>query len=352
MQIALVVPELVWPEPDDHETFADLACPGLTTLLARSRLTQRPPQSVEATLADAFGLPGNPPYAAFRLAGENVSSPPAALACWVCADPVHLRLHQERLVLADGAGLDITLDEAQALVGELNRHFAELGRFHSASADRWYLQLAADSELGRFDVLPLSAVAGRRVGRQLPETPELRWLRRLLNEAQMVLHRHPVNETREAAGRSTINSLWLWGAGVLPETVGGDFAGVWSDDILARGIGRAAQALVQAPPDDAAAFLRAVDGRGRHLLVLDELQRPVHYQDAEAYRKRLAELDRRWFAPLQKALAAGRVEEIELLASTAYGVLSWRSGRAGQWQLWRQRRSLQTTAVDLAGGAA
>jgi hypothetical protein len=67
---------------------------------------------------------------------------------------------------------------------------------------------------------------------------------------------------------------------------------------------------------------------------------------------RLAELDRRWFAPLQKALAAGRVEEIELLAATAYGVLSWRSGRAGQWQFWRQPRSLQAIAVDLAGGAA
>ncbi len=349
MQITLVVPELVWPEPDDHEAFAGLTCPGLLTLIARSRLTRRPRQSVEATLADLFGLTANPPYAALRLSGES-ASPTGAPACWLCADPVHLRLHQERLVLADGAGLGIALDEARTLIDELNRHFVDVGRFQAATSDRWYLQLAAGSALAQLDVLPLSAVAGRRVDRQLPETPELRWLRRLLNEVQMVLHRHPANEMRAAAGQSTINSLWFWGAGWLPERIDGKFSTVWGGDVLARGLGRAAQAAVQALPEDAGGLLRAVDRRGRHLLVLDALQRPVHYQDGAVYRRRLQALDRLWFAPLQKALATGRIAQLRLLASTVYGVLDWRSGTAGQWQLWQQPGSLQGTAVDLAGG--
>ena len=77
MQLTLVVPELIWPEPDDRHTLDALRCPGLTTLIARSRLRRRPPQSLEATLADAFGLTENVPYAAFRLLGE-ASAPTAA----------------------------------------------------------------------------------------------------------------------------------------------------------------------------------------------------------------------------------------------------------------------------------
>ncbi|MQM32582.1 MAG: hypothetical protein CRU78_19645, partial [Candidatus Accumulibacter phosphatis] len=214
MQLTLVVPELVWPEPDDRATFDALVCPGLNTLIARCRLQRRAPQSFEASLGDAFGLNGSVPWAAFRVLGES-QAPPAAGAdpCWLCADPVHLRLHQDKLILADGSSLDISLDEAQELIAELNRQFADVGTFHVATADRWYLQLAGETNLGHFDVPPLSVVAGRKLGRQLPETPEARHLRQLLNEVQMVLYGQPANEKREEAGRSTINSLWLWGAG-------------------------------------------------------------------------------------------------------------------------------------------
>ena len=349
MQLTLVVPELVWPEPDDHDSLDGLPCPGLGTLIARSQLSRRPPQSMEATLCDAFGVAENAAYAAFRVLGESYG-PTAAEACWLCADPVHLRLHQERLILADGGSLDIELAEAQAIVAELNRHFADLGTFHAAAADRWYLQLAGNTDLGRFDVLPLSAVAGRRVGQQLPETPEARWLRQLLNEAQMILHHHPANERREDEGRATINSLWLWGAGELPNGAPGGFTKVWSDNVLARGLSRAFDVPVQAIPGDAGTLLAQATRGSRQLLVLDALQSPVQYEDADAYRAGLLDLEARWFAPLQKALAAGKIQRLRLEASTAYAALTWDSDRRAQWQLWRRPQPLAATAQVLARG--
>jgi hypothetical protein len=349
MQLTLVVPELVWPEPDDHDSLDRLPCAGLGTLIARSQLSRCPPQSMEATLCDAFGVAENAAYGAFRVLGESCG-PTTVDACWLCADPVHLRLHQERLILADGGSLGIELAEAHAIVGELNRHFADVGTFHATAADRWYLQLAAGTDLGRFDVLPLSAVAGRSVGRQLPETPEARWLRQLLNEAQMVLHQHPANERREDEGRSTINSLWLWGAGQLPAGASRGFAGVWSDNVLARGLGRAFNVPVHAVPGNAGTLLAQAPRGSRQLLVLDSLQSPVQYEDADAYRAGLLNLEARWFAPLQKALAGGKIQGLRLVASTAYAALTWHSDRRAQWQLWRRPRSLAATAQALARG--
>ncbi len=354
MQLTLVVPELVWPEPDDRETFDTLSCPGLNTLIARSRLQRRAPQSFEATLGDAFGLDGSVPWAAFRVLGESAAPTAAGAApCWLCADPVHLRLHQEKLILADASSLDIRLDEAQEITAELNRQFADVGTFHVATAERWYLQLAGETDLGRFDVPPLSIVAGRKLDRQLPETPEARHLRQLLNEVQMVLYGQPANERREAAGQATINSLWLWGAGLRPAanaTSAGHFAGVWGDEVLACGLGRAHGIPTQPLPDDLAALLAQAAAGSRQLLVLDGLQRPVQYEDADAYASELARLDRRWFAPLQKALASGQIKQLRLQASTAYAAVAWESGRGDQWQLWRRPRPLAATAQALARG--
>jgi hypothetical protein len=356
MQLTLLVPELIWPEPEDRETLEALACPALCTLLARSRQTRRPPRSLEATLTDAFGLPEGAPYAAFRLLGETTGPRDApADACWVCADPVHLRFHQERLILADSGSFGIGLAEAQALADELNRYFPDVGRFHVAAAERWYLQLSAAANLGEvepFDVPPLSAIAGRRIDRQLPETQQTTWLRKLLNEAQMVLHGHPANAARQSDGRLPINSLWLWGAGALPPRTESNFDGLWSTHPLALGLARAAGVPTHGVPPDAAAFLDQAAPATHHLVVLEDLQGPVQYQNGDDYRRALLALEARWFAPLRQALASGQISRLRLAASTAYAALAWESRRADQWKLWRRPQSLSVIAENLAKGQA
>ena len=353
MQLTLLVPELIWPEPDDRDTLDALACPALNTLIARSRFARRPPQSLEATLTDAFGLPEGAPYAAFRLLGESVAPDAAAAdACWVCADPVHLRFQQDRLILADSGTFGIELDEAQALASELNRYFPDIGRFHVAAAERWYLQLAANASLERLEVPPLSAIAGRRVEQLLPQTPQTAWLRKLLNEAQMVLHGHPANALRESAGRMPINSLWLWGAGALPLALESIYDGVWSSNPLVLGLGRAAGVPTHAVASDAATLLANIAPDSHHLIVLEDLLGPVQYQDGDAYRTALLALEERWFTPLRKALSAGKLQRLRLETSTAYGALAWESGRSEQWKVWCRAQPLATIAQNLAKGSA
>jgi hypothetical protein len=348
MQLTLIIPELIWPEADDG-VLDGLDCPALGTLLARSRRTQRPPQSLEATLADAFGQPPDAPYAALRLLGESDSTKDSAGDhCWLCSDPVHLRYHQQQLIIADSGGFDLSLDEARTLAGELNRQLPDAGRFHVASAGRWYLQLADRALAQGFATRPLSAVAGRRIDQLLPETAAARALRSLLNEAQILLHAQPINQQREDDGRLAINSLWLWGGGSLPARIESDFDGVWSSDALARGLARAAGVPSHALPADAATFFDHAAADTSHLIVIDELQGPVQYENGAAYRSALCALDARWFAPLRAALAGGRISQLRIEASTAYAALAWESRRRDQWKLWRRAQPLAALAKELA----
>jgi hypothetical protein len=347
MQISLLVPELLWPEPDDHATFADLSCPALETLLARGTPARRPPQSLEATLADAFGLPDEAPYAALRLLGESTAVE-TGTSCWLCCDPVHLRFHQDGLILADSGSFGIELDEARTLVEALNHHLSDAGRFYLASAERWYLRLADHLRVDRLEVPPLSAVAGRRIDGLLPATEHAKGLRKLLNEAQMLLHAHPINAAREAGGRLPVNNLWLWGAGTLPPRYASDFDGVWSTDPLALGLARGAGVPTHALPVDAPTLLAHAAADTHHLIVLEDLLAPVQYENGKAYAAALNGLEERWFAPLKAALAAGKIAQLRIEATTAYAALTWQGTRQDQWKLWRRPQALAALAGELA----
>lgn len=364
MPLTLLIPELLWPEPEDRATQDDLACPALETLLARAGRgpARSAATSYEAALCDAAGLPENAPYAALRRLGEsggpegaNEASGANTAGDWLAVDPVHLRFLQERLVLADPTQLELADDEAQALIAGFNRELAAYGRFHLGAAGRWYLEPADPALAGEHRAPPLSAVAGRSVERLLPSLGEAQAQRRLQNAAQMLLHEHPVNRAREATGRMTVNALWLWGGGPLPSDLTLPFDAILSDDPLARGLAHAAGVPARARPADAAALLGqrsrlAAEARTAHpLVVLDDLATAVQYESGEAYRAALARLDAEWFAPLLAALRDGTLRgELTLLAPTVYGRLEWRLARPASWAFWRRPKPLATWARELA----
>lgn len=349
MRLTLLIPELVWPEPGDTQTLDPLTAavlPTLGALLARGSETRRNPAdtSSDALIATAFRLADDIPYAPLRLLGDGVD--PEA-HCWVCADPVHLRLHQERLVLADARSIGIDDDEAASLVATLNAHFADAGEFRAAGAQRWYLRLC---EATQFRVPPLSAMTGRRVEQQLPEDAATRALRRLLNEAQMLLHGHAVNEARADSGRMAINSLWLWGPGQLPRGLPKIFDAVCADHPLARGLALASGAECRPLPASYADWL-ALHPQGHQMVLLEDLLRAVQYEDPDAWQQGIRDLETNWFVPLAAAVRAGRVE-LDLQSSTIYGLLGWQVKRGDLWRFWRRPTTIGAIAARLAGTSA
>src|SRR3546814_6194541 len=136
-----------------------------------------------------------------------------------------------RLLACGDMGLD--QDEADALLRPLKPLFGDLGWPISApSSERWYVSLPRDARLPAFTD-PDTAL-GAEIHDLLPAGNDGRRWRAVLNEAQIVLHNHPVNAERVRSGRMPVNSLWFHGGGRLPDQVACDVQTVYSNDFSLR----------------------------------------------------------------------------------------------------------------------
>jgi hypothetical protein len=211
--------------------------------------------------------------------------------------------------------LGLSSAEAAALCRSLAPLFGDAGMELSAPhPDRWYLRLPIGAPTPR--LVPPWRALGDDLRVHLPQGPEAaRWLR-LQNESQVVLHAHPVNARRAAAGLPAVNSLWFWGAGARPARVGAQLDRLASEDVLLRALGLAAGIAVERElPADAA---------GHVLLDL----RPL---------RDVAILESRWLAPAWQALRGGGIGSLRLLFADG---AAWSLSRAAAWMFWRRPAAL------------
>ncbi len=177
------------------------------------------------------------PAAAWRAtAGSN---PPAAYR--LCADPVYLQASGDAVVLDAAAVHDIGADEARALVERLNAHFQADGlRFRVVAPNHWLME---SGERIDATTVPTAFAHARSIEALLPQGAAARLLKRIGNEAQMLLHDTAINSAREARGGAPVNGVWLWGgAGATPNVTAAPELTVLSDALHVRGIAQAAGA--------------------------------------------------------------------------------------------------------------
>ncbi len=224
----LLIPHASALSEASAHTLRDLTLPNLAHLMAVLQSTTRdsddeytlspPHERALATTHGWHGADGRWPWAALRAAADGIDP---GQRPWGLLTPVHWHVGREHISLADPSALDLSNDESRALFDAVRPLFEGDGEGVSltwAAADRWYL---AHDHLADLPCASIDRVIGRNVDLWLRGDPQAsaeqmartRWVRRLQNEVQMLLHQHPVNDAREARGALPVNSFWLSGCG-------------------------------------------------------------------------------------------------------------------------------------------
>lgn len=238
----------------------------------------------------------------------------AACTRWLRADPAHVQADLDTARMLACGNLGLSREEADALLKPLRPLFGDAGFPISAPVpERWYLELPREAKVPEF--AEPECVLGDDLYDHLPPGPEGRRWRVLLNEAQVILHHHPLNEARAAAGKPAVNSIWFWGAGILPDAVSLAAVEVCTAAADLAALAKLAGVRLSRPSDFGT--LAAADGP-----VLVDLRE----------RSAVAELDRGWLRPALAALARGRLGELRLDFADGAG---FRLRRSQRWRRWR-----------------
>ena len=250
----------------------------------------------------------------------------AAHGAWLRADPAHVRadINGARL-LGYGQALSLTAQDSAAFLPALRPLFGNAGFLLDApTPTRWYLQLPQGARLPTFTA-PEDAL-GADVFDHLPgsadTSPEARRWRTLASEAQVVLHNHPRNAERAQSGLPAINSLWFWGASVLPDHVRSPFAQIRTRDDALDAMAALA-GVTASPPGDAWSPVDA--------------DTAIDLRDARQFRA----VETGWIAP---ALVDVRARRLDALALDFGDGARFVMTRGQRWRFWRRPlRALAST---------
>jgi hypothetical protein len=299
----------------------------LKRLLAISQYTQRA-TTLQVMLCEALGVQKQTdwPLAPLSWLGEG-GQPDTAY--WLNVDPVYFMLQRDYFSL--GELVVLPQANAQSLVDSLNQHFASDGlQFHLGQPDfqghgRWYLRLNTSPDIKT--TLPEMAM-GRDIRPFLPQGAEAGKWNRLLNEIQMLLHVHPVNQAREAKGEPPVNSLWLSGGGALTTTLVTRPGTLIGNNPLVRGLCLQADSHCLDLPENAQKLFENIlinKQKEDILIVIDEVYN----------------IEDNWLKPLLASLRARKTKQLTLHFSALDQVHSFNIRPIDLLKFWRKSRSLK-----------
>ncbi len=323
--VTLWVPDLLNPLriKEASDALSTLKLPALQTLLTKADRFVVKPQTLYEQASYLFHQPKALPKASIMASVEFDDYDLAVF--WLRVDPVQMIADRDSLVLIPGADLGISEAESRALLEAFNQHFVQdQVALEYASATAWYLRIKQPVDIKTHSI---ESVAYQPVNERYPSGNAASYWRQLLNETQMLFYMHPVNTSRREQGYPEINSVWIWGEGLLdPSTVVvRNEAMIWSEETYLKGLAKIAKAHQRPSPQSYQAWLESqtlVEPSSlkirHHLIRLDSLSDSLGLMQQEDWLSALQTLEEAWIMPLQQALKNQQIGSLLLDFGTPY----------------------------------
>lgn len=152
----------------------------------------------------------------------------------LCCDFVILQASHNDMVMKDYSAGGISSGDATLLLDALRRQIVNVAvDFHPGNGYH-NLMVVKNGFMARTGVVkpgsgpsdglaaparltPPNELIGEGIRRHLPADDAHKELAYIVNQAQIILHHHPLNKERRKKGLDPVNSIWLWGNGGPPD---------------------------------------------------------------------------------------------------------------------------------------
>lgn len=268
------------------------------------------------------------PVGYFRSVKHGLS----AESVW-CLDPVHVQIDRDEAVLVANESLCLEESEARSLIDALNQHFEQDGlRILYHTQHQWLVL----GDIG-LQTHSLSDAMFRNIDDYQPTgKDETKW-RAIINEVQMLLHGHPINEKRADQGGVTANSVWIWGGGKY-KTADSSLDLVLSDELLAKDVANCNGIICDLMPSklDSADLINKDS-----LLIFTEQMKAVRQNDVFAWFEYLLRFDHDVLAPLFELLQRGELDSLIIKSDTVAITMTRKDLKGRLWRLFEKENAFE-----------
>lgn len=208
-QVDLILPGLFnLPANELDPDFVDRQLPSLSHLLRFGHRQRNTLFELDSVLADCLGLDASRilPFAS-SFAGEKDAGQGNQVLCRA----VHLKPDIRNAFAIPLDNSEETKKDIGILINGLSDIFKQDCDLNDLGGGLWLMRLSECQPPSHYP--HYLSIVGHKVVQYIEQSrTALPWYQ-LMNEMQMFLHSHEVNQKRLLDGRLPINSLWCWGAG-------------------------------------------------------------------------------------------------------------------------------------------
>jgi hypothetical protein len=212
--IDLVIPGLFnLPLEEFNPNFLVSNLPALNKILTYSNSIPNEQADFESIIAGSLELTGRQtlPFAQAFVETKEVDNPQRYLLCRT----IHLKADMHNALVIPLDNNNVNEDDSSLVLEDLQTFFSEDCELKPLENGLWLMRL---KNCEPSDCYPhYLSVIGRKANQFIEQSKQaLPWYK-LMNEMQMFMHQHPINQNRLTTGLLPINSLWFWGAGEKPK---------------------------------------------------------------------------------------------------------------------------------------